>query len=99
MALRYNVLGGTGLRVSPVGLAVYSPGRGPFEGLSRREVAGLVAEARRLGVNFFSTAPVYGLEALDALREGLGGDYEDVVVALLLAASGSQPSRSRRPSV
>jgi len=81
--VRYTRLGSTGLEVSVLAYAVYGR-RGPYEGLTRREAVELVKEAWRLGINFYVTAPVYGSEALEILREGLGGDIEDAVVAVLV---------------
>ena len=82
--MRYTVLGGTGLKVSVLAYSVYAPGKGPYEGLSKRDVAGLVEEAWRLGINFYITAPVYGLDALEALRRGLGDGIEDAVIGILV---------------
>ena len=81
--MEYVTLGGTGLRVSRLAYAVYGL-RGPYEGLTKRDARRLVAEAWRLGINFYVTAPVYGREALEILAEGLGENVSDAVVAVLL---------------
>ncbi|BEP17832.1 aldo/keto reductase [Pyrofollis japonicus] len=81
--MKYNVLGRTGLKVSAIAYAVYGV-HGPYEGLSRRDLAELVKEAWSLGINFYITAPVYGMEALEALRRGLGEDIEEAVVGVLV---------------
>lgn len=73
--MKYTRLGGTELKVSIVAYGVYGL-RGPYEGLSKRDLAKLVKEAWSTGINFFVTAPIYGREALEALRDGLGESIE-----------------------
>ncbi len=60
-------LGGTGLRVSAIGLGTTKLGRNeqvkypqPFELPSDAQVRGLLETARRCGVNLIDTAPAYG---------------------------------------
>ena len=80
--MRYNTLGGTGLRVSVIAYGVYGLKSGPYQGLTRRELIGLIREARRLGINFFETADVYDRgEAERILGEALGDEKEEVVIA------------------
>ncbi len=81
--MKYVKLGETSLRVSVIAYGVYGL-RGPYEGLSKRDLAKLVREARDMGVNFFVTAPIYGREALEALRDGLGDGVEEAVIGLLV---------------
>lgn len=89
--MKYGRLGSTELRVSLLAYAAYGR-RGPYEGLTRREVVELIREAWRLGINFYITAPVYGNEAMELLAEGLGGNLEEAVVAALIGyrESGEQ---------
>ena len=89
--MRMVELGATGLRVSALAYSVYGR-RGPYEGLTRKEVIELIREAWRLGINFYVTAPVYGNEALELLGEALGDDLDDAVVAVLVGykESGEQ---------
>ena len=89
--MRYNTLGSTGLRVSALAYAAYGR-RGPYEGLTRKEVVELIREAWSLGINFYITAPVYGNEAMELLGEGLGDRLEEAVVAALIGyrESGEQ---------
>lgn len=68
-------LGGTGLRVSPLGLGTVKIGRNkqvkyprPFDLPSDREVSDLLSLARDLGINLLDTAPAYG-----ASQQRLGG--------------------------
>ncbi len=96
--MKYNVLGGTGLRVSVIAYGVYGLRSGPYQGLTRRELISLIREARRLGINFFETADVYDRgEAERILGEALGDEKEEVVIATKLGYDfyGS-PERPRR---
>ncbi len=83
--MKYNTLGGTGLRVSVIAYGVYGLESGPYQGLTRRDLIGLIREARRLGINFFETADVYDRgEAERILGEALRDELEEVVVATKL---------------
>ncbi len=96
--MKYNVLGGTGLRVSVIAYGVYGLKSGPYQGLTRRELVSLIREARRLGINFFETADVYDRgEAERILGEALGDEKEEVVIATKLGYDfyGS-PERPRK---
>ncbi len=96
--MKYNTLGGTGLRVSAIAYAVYGLESGPYKGLTRRELIGLIREARRLGINFFETADVYDRgEAEKILGEALGDEKEDVVIATKIGYDFYEsPSRPRK---
>jgi len=89
--VKYSTLGSTGLRVSLLAYAAYGR-RGPYEGLTRKEVIELIREAWRLGINFYVTAPVYGNEAMELLAEGLAGHMDEAVIAALIGykESGEQ---------
>ncbi|AEM38982.1 aldo/keto reductase [Pyrolobus fumarii 1A] len=80
--MRYTTLGDTGLRVSLIAYGVYGLHSGPYQGLSKRDLVGLIREARRLGINFFETADVYDRgEAERILGEALGDEREEVIIA------------------
>ncbi len=81
--MKYARLGGAELKVSIVAYSVYGL-HGPYEGLSKRDLARLVREAWSTGINFFITAPIYGREALEALRDGLGESIEEAVIGVLV---------------
>ena len=83
--MRYTELGGTGLRVSALGLgAMRLPHEdGDPSAIRREEAAEMVEEALRLGVNYIDTAyPYHGGESESFLGEVLEGRArEDLVLA------------------
>ena len=74
-----NVIGNTGIGVSPLGLGTVKLGRNQgvkypthFDLPTDREAANLIAQARDLGINLIDTAPAYGSseERLGPLLKG-----------------------------
>ncbi|MGA3181132.1 MAG: aldo/keto reductase [Verrucomicrobiota bacterium] len=69
--MRYRNLGGTGLRVSVIGLGTWQFGGEWGRAFSQREADAVLDKAAELGINLIDTAECYG----DHLAEGLVGDY------------------------
>jgi aryl-alcohol dehydrogenase-like predicted oxidoreductase len=69
--MRYRILGGTGLRVSVIGLGTWQFGGEWGRLFSQAEVDAILDRAAELGINLIDTAECYG----DHLAESLVGDY------------------------
>ncbi len=69
--MRYRILGGTGLRVSVIGLGTWQFGGEWGRTFSQTEVDAILDKAADLGINLLDTAECYG----DHLSERLIGDY------------------------
>ncbi|HXR07396.1 MAG TPA: aldo/keto reductase [Candidatus Acidoferrum sp.] len=69
--MRYRELGGTGLRVSVIGLGTWQFGGEWGRVFSQAEADAVLDKAGELGINLIDTAECYG----DHLAEGLVGDY------------------------
>jgi aryl-alcohol dehydrogenase-like predicted oxidoreductase len=69
--MRYRNLGGTGLRVSVIGLGTWQFGGEWGRAFSQAEVDTILDRAAELGINLIDTAECYG----DHLAEQLVGDY------------------------
>lgn len=85
--MKYNVLGGTGLRVSRLCFGVLPMGPNQF-GLPPEEGGLLIKEGILRGINFLDTAQSYRTyphirKALDSLK----GRRDDIVIATKSAAS------------
>jgi aryl-alcohol dehydrogenase-like predicted oxidoreductase len=69
--MQYRNLGGTGLRVSVIGLGTWQFGGEWGRVFSQAEADAILDKAAELGINFIDTAECYG----DHLAESLVGDY------------------------
>ncbi len=69
--MRYRILGGTGLRVSVIGLGTWQFGGEWGRTFSQADADAILDKAAELGINLIDTAECYG----DHLSEGLIGDY------------------------
>ena len=69
--MHYRMLGGTGLRVSVVGVGTWQFGGEWGRAFSQAEVDAILDQAAELGINLLDTAECYG----DHLSERLIGDY------------------------
>jgi aryl-alcohol dehydrogenase-like predicted oxidoreductase len=69
--VRYRILGGTGLRVSVIGLGTWQFGGEWGRTFAQADVDAILDKAAELGINLIDTAECYG----DHLSEGLIGDY------------------------
>jgi len=69
--MRYRILGGTGLRVSVIGVGTWQFGGEWGRTFSQAEADAILDKAAELGINLIDTAECYG----DHLSEGLIGDY------------------------
>jgi aryl-alcohol dehydrogenase-like predicted oxidoreductase len=69
--MRYRNLGGTGLRVSVIGLGTWQFGGEWGRAFSQAEVDAILDKGAELGINLIDTAECYG----DHLSEKLVGDY------------------------
>ena len=69
--MRYRNLGGSGLRVSVIGLGTWQFGGEWGRAFSQAEVDAILDQAAALGINLIDTAECYG----DHLAESLVGDY------------------------
>ena len=69
--MHYRILGGTGLRVSVIGLGTWQFGGEWGRTFSQAEADAILDKAADLGINLIDTAECYG----DHLSEGLIGDY------------------------
>jgi aryl-alcohol dehydrogenase-like predicted oxidoreductase len=69
--MRYRILGGTGLRVSVIGLGTWQFGGEWGRSFSQAEADAILDKAGELGINLIDTAECYG----DHLSERLIGDY------------------------
>ncbi len=69
--MRYRILGGTGLRVSVIGLGTWQFGGEWGRTFSQAEADAILDQAAALGLNLIDTAECYG----DHLSESLIGDY------------------------
>jgi aryl-alcohol dehydrogenase-like predicted oxidoreductase len=83
----YRPLGKTGINVSPLGLGTVKFGRTekvkyptPFDLPNDKALAGLLDEAKSLGINLIDTAPSYGI-AEERLGKILKGQRADWVIA------------------
>lgn len=86
--MKLRRLGKTGLQVSEVGLGCWQLG-GDFGPLEDNEASTILANAARLGVNFWDTADVYG-NGLSEHRVGtFYGKPEDLVVATKVGRSAA----------
>lgn len=89
----YTTLGGTGLKVSRMGLGCGGHSRlGLARGGTEEEAARLVREALDLGVNFIDTAEAYGTEA------AVGRGLEDVPRASVVVSTKLGTSQEGRPA-
>lgn len=70
-AMRYRVLGSTGLKVSVIGVGTWQFGGEWGRDFSQTEVDSILDQAAELGINLIDTAECYG----DHLSERLIGDY------------------------
>jgi aryl-alcohol dehydrogenase-like predicted oxidoreductase len=70
--MRYRILGGTGLRVSVIGVGTWQFGGEWGRAFSQAEVDAILDKAAELGINLIDTAECYGP---DHLSERLVGDY------------------------
>lgn len=77
-----RILGKTGFNVSEIGLGTWQLG-GDFGAVSEETAQEILGTARRLDVNFWDTADVYGA-GLSERRIGSYGDKKDVFVATKL---------------
>jgi aryl-alcohol dehydrogenase-like predicted oxidoreductase len=78
-------LGMTGLEVSPIAFGTWQLG-GDWGSFDEGEAISAIRHAHERGVNFFDTARAYGFGASEqllgkALREGLEGQREELVIA------------------
>lgn len=71
VAMRYRILGSTGLRVSVIGVGTWQFGGEWGRAFSQAEVDAILDKAAELGINLIDTAECYG----DHLSESLIGDY------------------------
>jgi aryl-alcohol dehydrogenase-like predicted oxidoreductase len=86
--MKMRRLGKTGLWVSEIGLGCWQLG-GDFGPMEDTEASTILANASRLGVNFWDTADVYG-NGLSEHRIGtFYGKPEDLVVATKVGRSAS----------
>jgi len=69
--MRYRNLGGTGLRVSVIGLGTWQFGGEWGRAFTQAEADAILDKAAELGINLIDTAECYG----DHLAESLVGDY------------------------
>lgn len=69
--MRYRILGGTGLKVSVIGIGTWQFGGEWGRSYSQAEVDAILDKAAELGVNLIDTAECYG----EHLSERLIGDY------------------------
>jgi aryl-alcohol dehydrogenase-like predicted oxidoreductase len=69
--MRYRILGGTGLRVSVIGLGTWQYGGEWGRTFSQAQADAILDKAGELGINLIDTAECYG----DHLSESLIGDY------------------------
>jgi aryl-alcohol dehydrogenase-like predicted oxidoreductase len=69
--MHYRILGGTGLRVSVIGLGTWQFGGEWGRTFSQAEADAILDKAADLGINLIDTAECYG----NHLSEGLIGDY------------------------
>jgi myo-inositol catabolism protein IolS len=69
--MRYRNLGGSGLRVSVIGLGTWQFGGEWGRAFSQAEVDAILDQGAALGINLIDTAECYG----DHLAESLVGDY------------------------
>ena len=69
--MRYRNLGGSGLRVSVIGLGTWQFGGEWGRVFSQAEADAILDKAAELGINLIDTAECYG----DHLAESLVGDY------------------------
>jgi aryl-alcohol dehydrogenase-like predicted oxidoreductase len=69
--MRYRILGGTGLRVSVIGLGTWQYGGEWGRTFSQAQADAILDKAGELGINLIDTAECYG----DHLSERLIGDY------------------------
>jgi aryl-alcohol dehydrogenase-like predicted oxidoreductase len=69
--MHYRILGGTGLRVSVIGLGTWQYGGEWGRTFSQAEADAILDKAAELGINLIDTAECYG----DHLSERLIGDY------------------------
>jgi aryl-alcohol dehydrogenase-like predicted oxidoreductase len=69
--MRYRILGGTGLRVSVIGLGTWQFGGEWGRTFSQAQADAILDKAGELGINLIDTAECYG----DHLSESLIGDY------------------------
>jgi aryl-alcohol dehydrogenase-like predicted oxidoreductase len=69
--MRYRNLGGTGLRVSVIGLGTWQFGGEWGRAFTQAEADAILDKAAELGINLIDTAECYG----DHLAENLVGDY------------------------
>jgi aryl-alcohol dehydrogenase-like predicted oxidoreductase len=84
-AMRYTVLGKTGLEVSTIAFGTWQLG-GDWGAFDETAAVEAIRHARELGVNFFDTAQAYGFgrseEVLgSALRDELNRDRDSLVIA------------------
>jgi aryl-alcohol dehydrogenase-like predicted oxidoreductase len=99
--MRYRTLGRTGLQISeigfggaPAGLRNYLGIWDPDQEQAERSITGALAEAVRLGINYFDTAPAYGEGASERLfGKGLRPFRDRVFIATKLAAAGEDAVR------
>ena len=81
--MEYRTLGRSGLNASIVGMGCWAIG-GKWWGddVSDRDSASAVSAALDCGINFFDTAPLYGLGHADAvLTEALGSRRHEAIIA------------------
>jgi len=69
--MRYRILGGTGVRVSVIGVGTWQFGGEWGRSFSQAEADAILDQAAALGINLIDTAECYG----DHLSERLIGDY------------------------
>src|SRR5664279_4321493 len=69
--MRYRILGGTGMRVSVIGLGTWQFGGEWGRTFSQAQADAILDQAGELGMNLIDTAECYG----DHLSEKLIGDY------------------------
>lgn len=80
--MRFRVLGSTGLRISVVGVGTWQLGGEWGKDFSPQEVAGMLGEAKNLGINFIDTAECYGDHVSERLiGEAIAGQRQDWIIA------------------
>lgn len=80
--MQYKQLGSTDLKVSVLGYGAWALGGGGWDGIDLNQAMDTLQHAYEKGINFFDTAPIYGMgKSEERLGSFLKGIRKDVVLA------------------
>lgn len=98
--MKYRKLGRTSLECSEIGLGTWALGSRVYGAVEQSASDELIREAIHKGINFFDTAPLYGIDGVDGMAEtvlgrSLGPSRDDVIISTKFGRTATDPDPAR----